>query len=221
MRISSSGFLSFNRAKICASAALLMLTMCGFAQAKAPSFTYVEAEYIASGEFEISDGSLSAQVDMDGFALTGSVELGIFLLQASRFELESEELFDSNLEDSISTLAFGLTFALPQTAVYGLVRARRDELSVGGTLGGFVDEELEEDSVGLEAGVRFNVTDRFELNANIGSPALDEGTSYGFGAQFFITKNLGLNVKHSVLEVEDDDLEADLETTSVGLRFSF
>lgn len=189
--------------------------------ADSPSFTYIELEYIAAGDFEISDGSLSASVDMDGFALSGSAELGIFLLQASRFELESETLFDSRLEDSISTLAVGLTFELPQTAVYGLVRARRDDLSVRGSLGGLVDEALEEDSVGLEAGVRVNLTDRFEVNANFGSPALDEGTSYGFGAQFFITKNLGINLRYSAIEVSDDDLEADLETTSASLRFTF
>lgn len=191
------------------------------ANADSPSFTYVELEYIAAGEFDISDDSLSASVDMDGFALNGSVELGIFLLQASRFELESDTLFDSNLEDSISTFAVGLTFELPQSAVYGLVRARRDELSVKGSLGGLIDDSIEEDSVGLEAGVRVNLTDRFEVNANFGSPALDEGTSYGLGAQFFVTDNLGITVKYSAIEVDDDDLKADLETTSIGLRFTF
>jgi hypothetical protein len=191
------------------------------AMADSPSFTYIEAEYVAAGDFDISDGSLSANVDMDGFALTGSVELGIFLIQASRFELESETLFDSNLEDSISTFALGLTFELPRTSVYGLARARRDELSVNGRLAGFVDEEIDETSVGLEAGVRVNVTNLLELNANIGSPALDEGTSYGVGAKFMLTNNLGLTLRHNVIEVEDDDLIADLQTTSVGLRLSF
>ncbi len=199
----------------------LALTLNNSVFAKSPSFTYVELEYIASGDFEISNGSLSADVDMDGFALTGSAELGVILLQASRFELESDTIFDSNLEDSISTFAVGLTFELPQTALYGLVRARRDELSVSGALGGLVDEEVDEVSVGLEAGVRFNLTDRFELNANIGSPALDEGTSIGVGAQFMLTDNLGLNVKYNSLEVEADDITADLQTTSASIRFSF
>ena len=199
----------------------LFLGFTGHVFADSPSFTYVELEYVASGDFEISDGSLSATVDMDGFALNGSAELGIFLIQASRFELESETLFDSKLEDSISTFALGLTFELPQSAVYGLIRARRDELTVGGALGSAVDDELDETSVGLEAGVRVNLTDRLEVNANFGSPALDEGTSYGIGAQFMISKNLGINVKYNSIEVEDDDLSADLQTTSASLRFSF
>lgn len=197
------------------------LLFSAIAAAEAPSFTYVELEYLASGDFEISDGSLSADVDMDGFAISGSVQLGAFLLQASRFELESETLFDSKLEDNISTLAVGLTFAFPQTAIYGLVRARRDELSIGGTIGEFVDDELDETSVGLEAGVRFNLTDRFELNANFGSPALDEGTSFGVGALFHVTDNLGIGVRYSSIEVEDDELTADLQTTSASLRYTF
>lgn len=188
------------------------------ALAKSPSFTYLEAEYIASGEFEITDGNLSVAVDMDGFALNASAELGIILLQASRFELESDEILGANLEDSISTIAIGLTFELPRTAIYGLVRGRRDELSLTGA--GF-DEDEDGNSAGVEAGVRINVTDRLELNANIGLPDLEDGTSYGVGAQFYLTKNLGLTLDYSSIEVEDEDLSATFDTTSIGLRYNF
>lgn len=187
------------------------------ASAESPSFTYVELKYIAAGDFEVASGTLSANVDLDGFALNASAELGIFILQASRFELESDELLGSRFEDSISTIAVGLAFELPQTQVYGLVRGRRDEL----TLSGLFNEEDDADSVGVEAGIRFNVTNRFEINANIGSPALDEGTSYGVGAQFLVTNNLGLTLDFSSIEVEEDDIEANFDTTSIGLRFNF
>jgi hypothetical protein len=186
--------------------------------ADSPSFTYIEAEYIAGGDIEVADGSLSASLDVDGFAINASVELGIFLLQASRFELESDELLGAQLEDSISSIAVGVTFALPKTAVYGLIRGRRDELSLRGA---GLEEEEDGNSVGLEAGVRFNVTDRFELNANIGSPALDEGTSYGVGAQFYVSKNLGLTVDFSSIEIEEKDITANLDITSIGLRYNF
>ena len=199
--------------------ALLGLILNSTASADSPSFTYVEAEYIASGDFEVSRNALSASVDMDGFALNASAELGIFLIQASRFELESEELFGSNLEDSISTLAVGLTFELPQTAVYGLIRGRRDELSLRSDV--FDDIEEDGNSVGVEAGVRVNLTDRFELNANIGSPGLDEGTSYGVGAQFYLTKNIGLTFDYSSIEIEEDELTATLDTSSIGIRYNF
>jgi opacity protein-like surface antigen len=111
----------------------------------------------------------------------------------------------------------GLAFELPQTQIYGLVRGRRDELS----LSGLFNEEDDADSVGLEAGVRVNLTDRFEINANVGSPALDQGTSYGLGAQFLITENIGLTLDFNSIEVEEDDLEAKFDTTSLGLRFNF
>lgn len=188
------------------------------ALADSPSFSYVELEYIAAGDINVSDGSLTVDVDLDGYALNVSAELGVLILQASRFEVETDRILTSNIEDSISTLAVGLAFELPQTQVYGLVRARRDELSLVG--GGF-DEDEEGDSVGVEAGVRVNVTDRLEINANVGRPAVDEGNSFGVGAQFFITDNFGLTFDYSSLEVEDDDISAELNLTSVGVRFTF
>lgn len=196
---------------------ILALVFSSHANADAPSFTYVEADYVASGDFEISSDDVSANVDLEGFALTGSLELGIFFFQASRFELDGEKLF-VDIEDSISTVAAGLTFALPRTSVYGMVRARRDELSLK-ALGNRRDETG--NSIGLEGGVRVNLTDRIELNANIGSPSLDEGWSYGAGAQFFLMDNLGVTLKFNSLEVEDGDINGKFDTTSIGLRFSF
>lgn len=186
--------------------------------ADSPSFTYVGVEYVASGNFDISDESTSVDLDLDGYALTASVELGIFFLQASRFELESEDILGGSIEDSISTIALGLTFELPQTQVYGLIRGRRDDLSLRAA--GFREDE-DVGFVGAEAGVRVNLTDRFELNANIGVPSADEGTSYGAGAQFFITDNVGITLDYRRLEAEEDGIEASFDTTSIGARFTF
>jgi len=186
--------------------------------ADSPTFTYVELEYIANGDFAVSNDDLSVDLGLDGYALNLSVELGIFLLQASRFELESGEILNSNLKDSISTVAAGLTFELPLMNLYGLARARRDELSLVG--GGFEEDESGT-SLGFEAGLRVNLTDRFELNANIGKPDLEEGTSYGLGAQFYLTDNIGITLDFSSIEVEDGDLKAEFDTTSIGLRYNF
>lgn len=188
--------------------------------ADSPSFTYVELEYIANGDFVVSDESLSVDLGLDGYALNLSAELGIFLLQASRYELKSAKILDSNLEDSISTIAFGLTFELPLSNVYALVRGRRDELSLTG--GGF-DEDETGNTVGFETGVRVNLTDRFEINANIGRPALDVGSTYGVGAQFYLTDNIGITLDFSSIQVEDEDedLKAEFNTTSIGLRYNF
>lgn len=200
---------------VCAISALFISTQ---SFAKPPSFTYVGVEYVASGDFNVTDGLLSVDVDTDGFALNASVELGIFFLQASRLELESDEILGGTLEDSITTLAVGLTFELPQTQVYGLIRGRRDELSLQG--GGFNEDE-DFGLLGAEVGVRFNLTDRFELNANLGRPSADEGNSFGAGAQFFITDNLGITLDYRTIEAEDDGIEAEFDTTSIGVRFTF
>lgn len=200
---------------VAASAALLSTAP---ALADSPSFTYVGFEYVASGNFDISDERTSVDLDLDGFALTGSLELGIFFLQLSQFELESEDILGGNIEDSITTAAVGLTFELPQSQVYGLVRARRDDISL--RAGGFEEDE-DFGIVGAEAGVRVNLTDRFELNANLGVPSVDEGKSFGAGAQFFVTDNLGITLDFRRLEAEEDGIEAEFDTTSVGVRFSF
>ena len=188
------------------------------ARADTPSFTYVGLEYVASGSLQVSDDTTSVDLNLDGFALTGSVELGIFFLQASRFELESDEIFGGNIEDNISSLAVGLTFELPQTQVYALIRGRRDELSL--RAGGFEeDEDLH--YVGAEAGARINLTDRFEVNAHIGKPDADEGSTYGVGAQFFVADNLGITLDLRRLEAEEDGIEGSFDTTSIGVRLSF
>ena len=178
----------------------------------------MELEYIANGDFSVSEDTLSVDLGLDGYALNASLELGIFLLQASRFELESSEILGSNLEDSISTIALGLTFELPRTSVYGLIRGRRDELSLVG--GGF-DENETGNTAGFEVGARINLTDRLEINANIGKPAFDEGSAFGVGVQFYVTKNIGITLDFSSIEVEDDDLKAEFDTTSIGLRYNF
>lgn len=196
----------------------LIVTFSSTSYADSPTFTYVELEYIATGDFSLSDDDLSVNAGLDGFALNLSLELGIFLLQASRFELDSDEILDSNLKDSITTLAAGLTLEFPRINVYGLARARRDELSV---VGGIFNEAGNVTSLGFEAGVRVNLTDRFELNANIGRPALDEGSSLGLGAQFYLTNNIGITLDFSSIEVGDNDLTAEFDTTSIGLRYNF
>lgn len=189
------------------------------AHADAPSFSYIEVEYVASGDLDISDDSISASADLDGFAITGSIELGIFILQASRFELEGDGPLNSTLEDSISTLALGLAFEVGNAQLYGLARVRQDELTATSSFLGSLEEDAT--SGGAEVGIRWNLTDRFELNANIGTPALDQGTSIGAGAQFFITKNIGITAEYNSIEIEENDIEAEIDTFSVGLRYSF
>ncbi len=186
--------------------------------AESPSFTYVGAEYIANGTLSASRGSLSADLDSSGFAVNGSVELGIFFLQASRLELDNDEVLGIESDSSLTAVAVGLTFELPQTQVYGLIRGQNAELSING--GGFADE-VDGTIAGFEVGARVNITDRFEINANIGKPSADTGNSFGVGAQFFVTDNLGITVNFNSLEAEEDDVKAEFDTTAVGVRFTF
>jgi len=205
------------RKLLLASALMLISTQ---SIADSPSFTYVGAEFVSSGDINVTDGSLSVDVDTDGFALNASVELGIFLIQLSQLELESDEFLGATVEDSITTLGVGLTFELPQTQVYGLIRGRYDNIQFNG--GNFFDDdEVDGGIVGAEVGVRFNLTDRFEINANIGKPSTDEGDSFGVGAQFFITDNFGITADFRSIEAEQDDIIVEFDTTSIGVRYTF
>ena len=188
--------------------------------ADSPSFSYIGAEFVSSGEISVTDGNLTIDVDTDGFALNASAELGIFFVQLSQLELESEDFLGASIEDSITTLGLGLTFELPRTQVYGLVRARYDNIQLrGGILAD--DDEVDGGIVGGEIGARINLTDRFEINANIGKPSTDEGTSFGVGAQFFITDNFGITADFRSIEAEQEDITAEFDTTSIGLRYTF
>ena len=198
--------------------ALGSLTAVQSSLAKTPSFTYIEAEFVTSGNFEVSADSVSVDVDTDGFAITGSLELGIFFIQASRFELDGDALFDTEIEDNISSLAGGITFELPRTQLFGLVRVRRDELRAQNAL---IDEDADLTFIGVEVGARVNLTDRIEINGNLGVPSTEEGTSFGIGGQFFITDHLGITANFRRIEAEDSGIEAEFDTTSIGLRWSF
>jgi len=204
--------------KLLLASALMLISTQSIADS--PSFTYVGAEFVSSGYINVTDGSLSVDVDTDGFALNASVELGIFLIQLSQLELESDEFLGATVEDSITTLGVGLTFELPQTQVYGLIRGRYDNIQFnGGSF--FDDDEVDGGIVGAEVGVRFNLTDRFEINANIGKPSTDEGDSFGVGAQFFITDNFGITADFRSIEAEQDDIIVEFDTTSIGVRYTF
>ena len=133
-------------------------------------------------------------------------------------ELDNDDILTIESDSTITSAAFGLTFELPQTQVYGLVRAQQAELSVNG--GGFSDS-IDETIAGVEVGARVNITDRFEVNANLGRPGGDVGTSYGIGAQFFVTDNIGITVNFNNTEAEEDDIKAEFETTAIGVRFTF
>ncbi|MFT4634316.1 MAG: opacity protein-like surface antigen [Chitinophagales bacterium] len=204
--------------KIFIASSLVLISL--QSDAKSPSFTYVGAEYVASGEIRVADDSLSIDIDTDGFALSASAELGIFLVQLSQLTLESDEFLGASIEDSITTLGVGITFKLPQTQLYALVRGRYDNLKLkGGEL--FDDESADGGIVGGEIGVRFNLTDRFELNASIGKPSSDEGDSFGVGAQFFVTENVGVTIDFRSIEAEQDEFMAEFDTTSIGVRYTF
>ncbi len=204
--------------KVLLASSLMLISLQSYAES--PSFTYIGAEYVASGNIKVTDGAFSIDVDADGFALNASAELGILFIQVSQLELESDDFLGASVEDSITTLGIGLTFELPQTQVYALVRGRYDNLQLnGGVL--FDDDEADGGIIGGEVGVRFNLTDRFELNANIGKPSADDGDSFGVGAQFFVTDNLGLTVDFRSIEAEQDDITAEFDTTSVGVRYTF
>ena len=129
-----------------------------------------------------------------------------------------DALFDTDIEDDISALAAGLTFELPRTQLYGLIRVRQDQLRARSA---FFDEEDDLTFFGVEVGGRVNLTDRFEINGNVGVPSSDEGSSFGIGAQYFITDHLGVTANFRRIEAEDSGIEAEFDTTSIGLRWSF
>jgi len=199
-------------------ASILILLFSVNAKAESPSFTYLGAEYVASGSFEASRGSLSADLDSSGFAVNGSVELGVFFIQASRLELDNDDILGIESDSSFTSIGLGLTFELPQTQVYGLVRAQQAELAIRG--GGF-DDDVDGSVAGFEVGARVNLTNRFELNAYLGRPSSDAGTSFGVGGQFFVTDNIGITLNFNSIEAEEEDISASFDTSSVGVRFTF
>lgn len=185
-------------------AGLLVLTMLGSTSVLADdlNYNYVQAAYL---DTEIDSGAFD--VDGDGLAVSGSVELGESMFLTAGYAAQE---FDFGVD--LDQWAIGVGGHLPISETIDLV----------GSVS-YVDAEVDtrfgdadDDGYGASIGIRARVADNVELEGGINYVDLDtagDETSFGFGGRYYFTEAFALGAG---VELGDD-----VTGWNVGVRYEF
>ena len=204
------------------------------AMAEAPSFNYVQFDYVVSGDSEISEGGLSESFDLQqGFGLQGGFEIGDYVMVMGRhMSLDYEDDLGFALGEADNAAFNDMTFIgvgahLPvadMVDIYGAVGFSRP------TFIGFAGE-----GYGLEVGARAN----FEMvTASLWYNMGETDTKVGTDSLDIDPELLGLDVAISFapdapelvlgyvdatheLKIDNDKLDLDYDHFSIGVRKAF
>ena len=209
------------------------------AMAEAPSFNYVQFDYMVSGDSEISEGGVSESFDLEqGFGLQGGFEIGDYVMVMGRhvsLDYEDDEDFFVEADNVVfNDMTFiGVGAHLPvadMIALYGAVGFSRP------TFTGFASE-----GYGLEVGARAHfdmVTASLWYNMGNTDTKVDTDGLAGTESLDIDPEMLGLDVAISFApdapelvlgyvdathEIEGDNFEVDVDYDhfSIGVRKSF
>ena len=212
-------------ATLAATAAMLPFS----ALAESPDYTYLEADYIITGDAE----SAGMEDDYDGFELGGSVALTPdFFLAADYSTLSLDE---SGSDEEFLSLGAGINGPLTTGAnavdAYGMLTYENlDE----------EDSSFEADGFGLTGGLRVMATPMFEINPYIsyldygsvdGAPAGAnvemDGWRFGINGLYSVNEQFAVTAGYRTTRLElsaDGGGSADLDFESelrLGARFYF
>ncbi len=204
------------------------------AMAEAPSFNYVQFDYVVSGDSEVSSGGLSDSLDLQqGFGLQGGFEVGDYVMVLGRhLSLDYDDDLGFALGEADNAAFNDMTFIgvgahLPvadMVDIYGAVGFSRP------TFIGFAGE-----GYGLEVGARAN----FEMvTASLWYNMGETDTKVGTDSLDIDPELLGLDVAISFapdapelvlgyvdatheLKIDNDKLDVDYDHFSIGVRKSF
>ncbi len=194
--------------------ALAVLANAGIAAASDLSYNFVQGSYQQT-EIDVDGFSL----DLDGFGVTGSAELGDMFFISASFDATSgdETLMDTRFDVDSDTTTLGLGFhsAINDKLdfVAGFAKSSAD-ISVA--VDGFGEFDGDADAYLYSVGLRGMAAESVELFANAIYVDADEGesdTAFNIGGQYYLTPALSIGM---ALQSADES-----DTTSLFARFSF
>lgn len=184
---------------------ILLLALAAPLQAGEFSYNFIDFGYQT---VEIDDVVPGLDVDGDGFAIRGSVELSedwFMLVSYSTID------FDFGVDGDTLQLGGGYHTAISDRAdLFVTLSYLRAEASANG----FSSES--DDGIGMRVGLRGKASDRVELEGSLGYADLgggNDGTSFGVGALYEFTPTVSGGVTF--------DFEEDVTAFGVGVRFYF
>lgn len=209
--------------KVPALLALAAVTLLGSTAvwSKAPNHTFVEAVF-STGEIDLGVSGLgSVDIDQDGFKLEGSVQaLDQLVVRGSWSTLSGDE---GPVDLDTDTLVFGTAWLYPASDTTHLelgLEYRIDDLKVD--IGGGSESD-DANGLGVTAGVRSNLGDRFELFARASclTGDYDGGVALDAAATFFVTERFGITAGFEYLDLDDEGVSLTLTQVQIGGRVTF
>ncbi len=195
--------------------ALAVLANTGIAAASDLSYNFVQGSYQQT-EVDLGDG---INLDLDGYGVTGSAELGDMFFITASFEDSSgdESLMGTqfDVDSEATTIGFGFHSAINDKLdfVAGVAKTSAD-ISVA--VDGFGEFSDDTDAYLYSVGLRGMAAESVELFASATYVDADEGetdTSFSIGGQYYLTQAFSLGL---ALQSADDS-----DTTALFARFSF
>lgn len=187
------------------------------AAAAVPNYKYAELAY-GTGDLDISVSGLgSVDIDQDGFELEGSFSLEDLLwIFGSYADISGDE---QGVDLDIETIGLGLGVIFQpgeSTTIDVAVIFRKDEAS---SLGLSADVE----GLGAAAGVRSNITPRFELFGRLGylSEEYEGAIVADLGAVWNINDRFGISASYERLESDEQGVDIQLNQFQLGGRVKF
>ncbi|NQD37130.1 outer membrane beta-barrel protein [Permianibacter sp. IMCC34836] len=185
----------------------------GAAQASDLSYNYVQGSYT---ETEID--AEGASIDIDGFNLGGSFELGdMFFVTLEAGKASGNDNFlgaDVDVDTDSRTIGFGFHTAINDKVDF-VASLAKSTVDVTVDVDGFNEFDGDADANLLSVGVRGLASESVELFANAiyvdGDD--DSETDLNFGGMYHVSSNFGLGLSFTSAD--------DADATSVFARFTF
>lgn len=195
------------------SLALIAAAGVGAAQASDLSYNYVQGSYT---ETEVSAEGQS--VDIDGFNLGGSFELGdMFFVTLDFGKASGNDTIlgaDVDVDADTRTLGFGLHTAINDKVDF-VASLAKTSADITADIEGFGEIDGDADANLLSVGVRGLASESVELFANAiyvdGED--DSETNFNIGGMYHVSSNFGLGLSFTSAD--------DADATSVFARFTF
>lgn len=161
--------------------------------AKSPDWNFIQAGY---SQLDIEN---SNDISPAGLTIGGSKLLGKNIFVVGDYSILSDDFEGLDVDLTQASLGFGYRHALTSTTdIYGVISYEYIEVesSVGNA-----NDSLDENSMGLTAGIRSRLNDQIELDASISYVDFDydgdDEVGFGVTANYFFTQNIAVGVGYS------------------------
>ena len=199
------------------------------------SYSYLEAGYVFGDQLEFDDGTDNDKFDLDGFRFKGSAALmpELFVWGSTHnFDVDIDDISGGDSEVSIDAQSLGVGYRFPLVTGPGAV-----DLWGGLSYERLDDAGTASSGYGATLGLRWLPIPQLELSGfagyrdygdldyGDGDDAEVDGSAYGVGVAYHVTRNVALLADWERLALDLDfdgggNEDLDIDAFSVGVRWN-